>query len=142
MGTVRILLETKGHEILSVGPEDSVFDAIKLMSYHNIGSLLVMENKELVGIMSERDYARKVFLKGRSSPNTKVKDIMSTRVICAVPEQTVEEAMAVMTEKRVRHLPVLDGGELVGVVSIGDLVNSIIKDQQFIIDQLEHYISG
>lgn len=142
MGTVRILLDTKGHDILSVGPEDSVFDAIKLMSYHNIGSLLVMENNELVGIMSERDYARKVFLKGRSSPNTKVKDIMSTRVICAVPEQTVEEAMAVMTEKRVRHLPVLVEGEVIGVVSIGDLVNSIIKDQQFIIDQLEHYIAG
>ena len=142
MGTIRLLLEAKGHEILTIGPEDSVFDAIKLMAERNVGSLLVMKNNELAGIISERDYARNVFLKGRSSPDTKVKDIMSKRVICAVPEQTVEQAMAVMTEKRIRHLPVLENDEVVGVISIGDLVSSIIKDQQFIIDQLEHYISG
>lgn len=106
MGTVRILLDTKGHEILSVGPEDSVFDAIKLMSDRNIGSLLVMDNNKLIGIMSERDYARKVILKGRSSRDTHVKDIMSPRVVCITPEKTVNEAMAVMSDKRFRHLPV------------------------------------
>ena len=130
------------HEILSVRPEDSVFDAIKLMAERNVGSLLVMENNALVGIMSERDYARSVILKGRSSANTKVKDIMSSRVICVAPEQTVEEAMALMTDKRVRHLPVLIEDEVVGVISIGDLVKNIIDGQQFIIDQLERYISG
>lgn len=142
MGTVRILLDTKGHDILSVGPEDSVFDAIKLMSDRNIGSLLVMENSKLIGIMSERDYARKVILKGRSSRETHVKDIMSSKVVCITPEKTVNEAMAIMSDKKFRHLPVLEDGELIGVISIGDLVNNIIKDQQFIIDQLEHYIAG
>lgn len=142
MGTVRILLDTKGHEILSVEPEDSVFDAIKLMSDRNIGSVLVMENNKLIGILSERDYARKVILKGRSSRDTHVKDIMSSRVVCITPEKTVNEAMAVMSDKRFRHLPVLEDDEVVGVISIGDLVKNIIKDQQFIIDQLEHYIAG
>lgn len=142
MATMKQLLDAKGHEILSVRPEDSVFDAIKLMAERNVGSLLVMENNALVGIMSERDYARSVILKGRSSANTKVKDIMSSRVICVAPEQTVEEAMALMTDKRVRHLPVLIEDEVVGVISIGDLVKNIIDGQQFIIDQLERYISG
>ena len=142
MTTIKQLLDTKGNEVLSIGPEDSVYDAIKLMAERNIGSLIVVDSGALIGIMTERHYARNVFLKGRSSPKTMVGDIMSTRVVCAVPEQTVEEAMAVMTEKGVRHLPVLDGKEVVGIISIGDLVKSIIEGQQFVIDQLERYISG
>lgn len=142
MATIRQLLDVKGHEVLSIGPEDSVYDAIKLMADRNVGSLIVMDNNALIGIVTERHYARNVFLKGRSSPKTWVGDIMSTRVVCAVPEQTVEQAMAVMTEKGVRHLPVLGGKEVVGIISIGDLVKSIIEGQQFVIDQLERYISG
>ena len=142
MTTIRQLLDSKGHEVLSIGPDDSVYDAIKLMAVRNIGSLVVLDGGSLVGIVTERHYARNVFLKGRSSPKTKVGDIMSTRVVCAVPEQKVEEAMAVMTDKRVRHLPVLDGKDIVGIISIGDLVKSIIEGQQFVIDQLERYITG
>lgn len=142
MATIRQLLDVKGHEVLSIGPEGSVYDAIKLMALRNVGSLIVLDNNALIGIVTERHYARNVFLKGRSSPKTMVGDIMSTKVVCAVPEQTVEEAMAVMTDKEVRHLPVLDGQDVVGIISIGDLVKSIIEGQQFVIDQLERYISG
>ena len=142
MTTIKLLLETKGHEVLSIGPEDSVYNAIKTMADRNVGSLIVMDNNALIGIMTERHYARNVYLMGRSSPKTMVGDIMSTRVVCAVPEQTVEEAMAVMTDKSVRHLPVLNGKEVVGIISIGDLVKSIIEGQQFVIDQLERYITG
>ncbi len=142
MTTINLLLDTKGHEVLSIGPNESVYHAIRVMAEHNVGSLIVLDGGLLVGIVTERHYARNVFLKGRSSPKTKVGDIMSTRVVCAVPEQTVEEAMAVMTEKGVRHLPVLDGQDVVGIISIGDLVKSIIEGQQFVIDQLERYITG
>ncbi len=142
MTTIKLLLETKGHEVLSIGPEDSVYNAIKTMADRNVGSLIVMDNNALIGIMTERHYARNVYLMGRSSPKTMVGDIMSTRVVCAVPEQTVEEAMAVMTDKSVRHLPVLEGKDVVGIISIGDLVKSIIEGQQFVIDQLERYITG
>ena len=142
MTTIKLLLETKGHEVLSIGPEDSVYNAIKTMADRNVGSLIVMDNNALIGIMTERHYARNVYLMGRSSPKTMVGDIMSTRVVCAVPEQTVEEAMAVMTDKSVRHLPVLEGKEVIGIISIGDLVKSIIEGQQFVIDQLERYITG
>jgi CBS domain-containing protein len=142
MVTVKQLLDQKGHEVLSIGPDDSVFDAIKKMADNNVGSLVVTEGEKLVGKITERHYARNVFLKGRSSPETTVREIMSTRVVCARPEQSVEECMAVMTDKAVRHLPVLDKKQLIGIISIGDLVKSIISDQKFVIEQLEHYIAG
>ena len=142
MTTVQKLLDEKGHEVLSIHPDDSVFDAIQKMANEDVGSLVAIEDDEPVGIFTERLYSRNVFLKGRSSPDTPVRDIMRTHVICARLEQTVEQCMAVMTEKRVRHLPVMDDERLVGIVSIGDLVKSIIADQKFTIEQLEHYIGG
>ncbi len=142
MATVRQILDAKGHDVSTIGPDDTVYDAIKKMADENIGSLVVMDDEKIVGIITERHYARNVFLKGKASPTTLVKDIMSTRVICAWPDQSVEECMAVMTEKAVRHLPVLENKSLVGLVSIGDLVKSIIGDQKFIIEQLERYIGG
>lgn len=142
MTNIKQLLDTKGREVLAIGPDDTVFDAIKKMADHNVGSLVVLDGEHLIGIVSERHYARNVFLKGRSSPNTIVKEIMSTRVVCARPEQSVEESMAVMTEKAVRHLPVLENKRVIGIISIGDLVKSVIDDQKFTIEQLEHYISG
>jgi CBS domain-containing protein len=107
-----------------------------------VGALVVIEDRKPVGIFTERHYARNVFLKGRRSPTTSIRDIMNTRIVCATPEQTIEECMAVMTDKRIRHLPVLDHGKLVGIVSIGDLVKSKIADQEFTIEQLVHYIHG
>ena len=142
MATVKQLLDQKGHEILSIGPDETVFDAIQKMADNNVGSLVVTQGEKLIGIITERHYARNVFLKGRSSPKTTVREIMSTHVVCARPEQSVEECMAVMTDKAVRHLPVLDKKQVIGVVSIGDLVKSIISDQKFVIEQLEHYITG
>ncbi|OUS08234.1 histidine kinase [Rhodobacterales bacterium 52_120_T64] len=141
MAVIKQLLKTKGHDIESVGANDSVYDAIKLMADKNVGSLVVLENGKLVGIVTERHYARNVFLKGRSSRETLVGDIMATHVVCASVDQTVQECMALMTDKMVRHLPVLDNNELVGIISIGDLVKNIIDGQQFIIEQLEMYIS-
>ena len=142
MTTVQQLLDQKGHEVLTIGPEATVLDAIQKMAEENVGSLVVLEEGNLAGLITERHYARNVFLKGRSSPKTLVRDVMSTRVVCARLEQTVEECMAVMTEKAVRHLPVLEKKQLVGMISIGDLVKNIIRDQKFIIEQLEHYITG
>jgi len=142
MATVKQLLDEKGSSVLSVGPDDTVFNAIQTMSDNNIGSLVVLEGDRLVGIVTERHYARNVFLKGRSSPKTSVKDIMTTHVVCARPEQSVEECMAIMTEKAVRHMPVLQDDRVIGIVSIGDLVKNIISDKEFVIDQLEHYIAG
>jgi CBS domain-containing protein len=142
MTTVQQLLDGKGHDVTSVRSMDSVFDAIKIMADENIGSVIVMEEGKLGGILTERHYARNVTLKGKMSAKTPVKDIMSTRVICARPDQSVEECMAVMTARRVRHLPVLDKKQVVGMVSIGDLVKSIISGQKFTIEQLEHYIQG
>ena len=142
MTTIKQLLDVKGRDVLSIGPDDTVFDAIKKMADNNVGSLVVLDDEHLVGIITERHYARNVFLKGRSSPKTTVRDIMSTRVVCARPEQSVEESMAVMTEKAVRHLPVLEHKRVIGIISIGDLVKSIIENQKFTIEQLEHYISG
>lgn len=142
MTTVRKLLDEKGHDVWSVHPDDTVLDAIQKMADNSIGSLVVIEDDKPVGIFTERHYARNVFLKGKSSPKTPVREIMTTRVVCAQPEQTVEECMAVMTDKRVRHLPVLDEDRLVGIVSIGDLVKSVIAEQKFTIEQLEHYIHG
>ena len=141
MTRVRDVLGVKGQAIHSIEPDASVYDAMKLMADKGIGALLVLEHEKLVGIISERDYARKVILKGKSSLDTPVKDIMTQDVIWVRPEQTVEECMAVMTEKRVRHLPVIEEGKVVGVISIGDLVKSIITEQKFIIEQLERYIA-
>lgn len=142
METVKQLLDSKGHEVWSVSPGASVFEAIEIMADKGVGALMVLENKKPVGIVSERDYARKVVLKERASRETAVREIMTTDVVYARPDQSVEHCLAVMTEKRIRHLPVLDGGELVGVVSIGDLVKAVIAEQRQVIQQLEHYISG
>jgi CBS domain-containing protein len=140
MVTVRHLLNQKALTVCSVHPDATVFDAVAKMAEHNIGSLVVLDGEQLVGIISERDYARNIVLKGKTSPMTPVRDIMEKRVLCVRPEHTVEQCMALMSDKRVRHLPVLEGQKVIGVVSIGDLVKSIISDQQFIIEQLEHYI--
>jgi CBS domain-containing protein len=140
--SVRQLLNQKARTVCSVHPDATVLDAIAKMAENDIGSLVVMDGEKLVGIITERHYARNVVLKGKASPTTPVRDIMERRVICARPEQTVEQCMALMTDKRVRHLPVLEGKTVTGIVSIGDLVKSIIGDQKFIIEQLEHYIHG
>ena len=142
MTTVKHVLDQKGHHVHFIHPDASVFDALKMMAENNIGSLVVLEDGKLVGVITERHYAREIVLKGRTSPGTLVRDIMSTKVIYARPDQSVEECMAVMTAKAVRHLPVLEGGRLVGIVSIGDMVKSVISDQKFIIEQLEHFIHG
>jgi CBS domain-containing protein len=139
---VKELLDLKGHEIYAVRPDDMVLDALKLMAEKDLGVVLVRDGERLVGIFSERDYARNVFLKGRASPETSVRDVMISDVICVAPEQTVDACMALMTEKHIRHLPVMKDQQLIGVISIGDLVKSIIADQQFTIKQLEHYIHG
>lgn len=142
MKTVQQLLETKGAAIVSVSPETKVIDALRVMAEREIGAVLVVDNGQLVGIMSERDYARKVILKGKSSQETAVRDIMTERVIYVRPQQTVPDCMALMTNKRVRHLPVLDEERLVGILSLGDLVKETISEQEFIIQQLENYIHG
>ena len=142
MKTVKQILQEKGHSIWSITPDTFVYDALKLMAEKEVGALLVLEGGRLVGIISERDYARKVILKGKSSLDTPVKEIMTQKVIYVRPEQTVEECMALMTDKHIRHLPVLEGDELVGVVSIGDLVKADIEAKVFMIQQLENYITG
>ena len=141
MKKVRDILEIKGREVWSIGPSESVFDALKLMAEKGIGALVVLEAGKVVGIISERDYARKVILQGRSSPTTLVSEIMTARVAYAQLQQNIDECMAIMTEKRIRHLPVMEDGLLIGVISIGDLVKSIIAEQRFIIEQLERYIT-
>jgi CBS domain-containing protein len=140
MTTVKQLLDAKGKEVWSMPPDGTVFDAIQLMAEKNIGAVVIVEAGRPVGIFTERDYARNVFLMGKASPTTRVGDIMVTRVVFAKPDSTIEQCMAVMSDKRVRHLPVLDNGRLAGIVSIGDLVKGVIADQQFVIEQLEHYI--
>ncbi|MBZ0147165.1 MAG: CBS domain-containing protein [Pseudorhodoplanes sp.] len=136
------MLNQKGGDVCSIHPDATVFDAIAKMAEQNIGSLVVIDGEKLIGIITERHYARKVVLKGKTSPKTPVRDIMEKRVNIVRPEQSVEECMAIMSEKRVRHLPVLEGEQLIGIISIGDLVKSIIGNQRFIISQLEHYIHG
>jgi len=142
MTTVRQLLDQKGTKIWSIHPDATVFDAVAKMAEKDIGSLVVMDGDELVGIITERHYARNVVLKGKTSPGTLVRDIMEKHVVIARPEQSVDQCMALMSEKRVRHLPVFEGNKPIGIVSIGDLVKSIIGDQKFVIDQLTHYIHG
>ena len=142
MSTVKEILRTKGPEVWSMAPDATVYDALALMADKNVGAVLVMDANHLVGILSERDYARKVILHGKSSKDTSVREIMTQRVVYVRPEQTTEECMALMTDKRVRHLPVLEDDQVIGVISIGDVVKSIISEQGFIIEQLERYISG
>ena len=140
MKTVRQLLQLKGGAVHSVTPQTMVFDALKLMAEKNIGAVLVLADGKVAGIMSERDYARKVILFGKSSRDIAVREIMSDKVLTVQTAQTVEECMALMTNKRIRHLPVMDGEKLVGLLSIGDLVKEVIADQELTIKQLESYI--
>jgi CBS domain-containing protein len=142
MTKVKDILALKGQSVWSVAPDSSVYDAMKLMADKGVGALMVMEGPKVVGVISERDYARKVILEGRSSRTTQVREIMTTHVLYAQPEQNIEECMVLMTDKRVRHLPVMEEGRLIGVISIGDLVKSIITEQKFIIEQMERYIRG
>jgi CBS domain-containing protein len=142
MKTVKQILGAKGNHVHSVAPDVSVLDALRKMATAEIGSLVVLDGTELVGILSERDYARKVVLKGLLSKDTPVRDIMTSQVICVTPQMRVDACMSLMTEKRVRHLVVRDEERLSGVVSIGDVVKAIIEDQQFTIEQLHHYITG
>ena len=142
MTTIQHVLDTKGHDVLTVQPDDTVFHALELMASKNVGAVIVTENDAPVGIFTERDYARNVILKGRSSSNTPIRDIMVSEVIFVKPEQTVDECMAIMSGKRFRHLPVMQGGKLAGIVSIGDLVKTIIDEQKFTIEQLQGYIGG
>lgn len=142
MINVRDILQEKGRDIWRVSPQTTVFDALKLMADRNIGALLVLEGEKLAGIFSERDYARKVILKGKASKDTAVAEIMTAVVVTVRPSQTVEECMELMTANRIRHLPVVDGAELAGVISIGDVVKAIISDREFTIKQLENYITG
>jgi len=140
MKTVRQLLQSKGSTVYSVTPEASVFDALKLMADKNIGALLIVSGGKVAGIMSERDYARKVILHGKSSHDMLVREIMSEKVVTVQPEQTVEDCMTLMTGKRIRHLPVVNGDKIVGLLSIGDLVKEVIAEQEQTIKQLESYI--
>ncbi len=142
MKTVKQILEEKGCQVWSVAPTATMFEALTMMAEREVGALTVLEGDKLVGIISERDYARKVILRGRTSRDTLVQEIMSSPVICVHLHQTVDECMALMTGRRFRHLPVLEEQKLVGIVSIGDLVRSLIEHQQFYIAQLESYISG
>ena len=143
MTTVADILKSKPHRsVFTIAPAASVFEALKLMAEKNVGALLVVEGGQVAGIITERDYARKIMLMSRASKETPVRDIMTSDVMYVRPDHTSEECMALMTENRLRHLPVIDGGQLLGLVSIGDLVKDIISQQQFIIQQLEHYITG
>ena len=142
MKRVDQLLREKGSDFWSVLPEATVFKALELMAEKNIGAVLVMEGEHLSGIFSERDYARKVVLEGKSSKDVPVQQIMTSKVVCIKPEQSIEECMALMSNKHIRHLPVIEGDRVVGVISVGDVVKSLISEQEFIITQLEHYITG
>ncbi len=139
---VKDILLAKGTQVWAVAPDDTVFRALEVMAEHDIGAVLVMEGETLRGILSERDYARKVILLGRASRHTPVKTIMTSPVETVSPDDTIDQCMATMTAKRIRHLPVVEGGKVVGVVSIGDVVKAIIEDQAFLLDQMEAYITG
>ena len=140
--TVRQILKNKGSQVWSTEPQVTVYAALQLMAEKDIGALLVLADGKLVGIFSERDYARKVILHGKSSAETRVSEIMTSGVVTVGPDQTIGECMALMTEKRFRHLPVVEGDQVLGVISIGDVVKAIISNQQFVITQLESYITG
>jgi CBS domain-containing protein len=142
MYTVRQILKNKGQQVWSISPAASVYEALQLMAAKDIGALAVVKEERLVGIFSERDYARKVILHGKTSRETRVDEIMTGRVVVVGPERTTEECMALMTEKHIRHLPVVEGERLIGLISIGDVVKAVISNQEFVINQLENYISG
>ncbi len=142
METIRQILNKKGNQIFSVTPGTTVYDTLKLMADKNIGAVLVLDEGKLVGIMSERDYARKVILKGKFSKEIPVHEIMSSNVICIDPDQTIINTKAVMIQKRIRHLPVMEDDKLVGIISIGDVVNAVLEENSFMIDQLATYIKG
>jgi CBS domain-containing protein len=142
MRTVRQLLEAKSPEVIAIGPEAPVIDAIRLMAERQVGALLVMDGPTLAGILSERDYARKIVLQGRSSKDTPVRDIMTSTVVTVAPGDSIDRCMQLVTDRRIRHLPVLDDGAVVGVLSIGDLVKAVIELQRQAIDQLQRYIAG
>jgi CBS domain-containing protein len=141
MKTVRQLLEQKGSRVLSTTPDSTVYDALQMMADNEVGALVVLEDEKLAGIISERDYARSVILRGKSSKTTPVRDIMTSKVLTINFNTTIEQCMNLMTDKRVRHLPVVEGGSLVGLLSIGDIVKEIIQHQEFVINQLENYIT-
>jgi CBS domain-containing protein len=140
MKTVNEILLAKANKLLSISPDVSVLDALKLMADREVGALVVLDGEKLAGIFSERDYARKVILFGKSSKDTPVSEIMTRKVVCVRPDQSVEDCMGLMTDKRIRHLPVLQGEKVIGVISIGDVVKEVISEQKFVIEQLEHYI--
>lgn len=142
MRTVRHLLEAKTPEVFAIGPDVPVIDAVRLMADKSIGAVLVMQGGRLVGILSERDYARKVVLQGRASSDTPVRDIMTANVVSVGLDDSADHCMQIVTERRIRHLPVLDNGAVLGVVSIGDLVKAVIEDQQLELDQLQRYIAS
>lgn len=142
MSTVRNLLDMKGHTVHSISPESSVYDALEVLEEKNLGALVVVDKGKLIGVFTERDYARKVVLKGRSSKETLVADIMSDRPIYVNPNTSIEDCMQIMTDKFVRHLPVLENNELTGIISIGDVVKYIINEKEYIIENLRHYISS
>lgn len=142
MALIKQLLKTKGGEVWSTTPSDTVYDALVKLAEKNVGALVVLDEGKLAGIISERDYARKVVLLGRGSLKTEVREIMTSKVITIAPNESVNQAMNLMTEHKIRHLPVVDEGQVMGVISIGDLVKSIIAEQKFTIDQLENYIAG
>lgn len=140
MKTVKQLLEAKRHSLISIAPSTTVLDALRVMAEKEIGAVIVIDAGHLVGIFSERDYARKVVLQGKSSKDTPVREIMTGKVVCVSPDQTIEDCMGLMTEKRVRHLPVLEHKNVIGVVSIGDVVKEMLSEKEFVIQQLESYI--
>jgi CBS domain-containing protein len=140
MKTVQQLLEAKRYSVVSVSPDDTVLDALKVMAEKEIGAVIVIEDGHLIGIFSERDYARKVVLQGKASKDTPVREIMTEKVVCVSPDQTIEDCMGLMTDKRIRHLPVLEHKKVIGVVSIGDVVKEMLYEKEFVIQQLESYI--
>jgi CBS domain-containing protein len=142
MKKIKEVLDSKGRDVLSIASDASIYEAVTLMAERGVGALLVMEGDRLVGLVGERDCLWKVMLEDRSPRETEVKQLMTKNILCVNPEQTVEEGMALMTDKRIRHLPVLKGDRVEGIISIGDLVKAIITDQQFVIEQLEHYVTS
>jgi len=140
MKTVKEILQTKSYRLLSIASEATVLDALKMMAEHEVGALVVLDGERLAGIFSERDYARKVILHGKASKDVLVSEIMTHKVVCVGPEQSVEDCMTLMTDKRIRHLPVLQDKKVIGVISIGDVLKEVISEQRFVIEQLEHYI--
>jgi len=140
MKTVQQLLESKRYSVVSVAPSSTVLEALKVMAEKEIGAVIVIDGEHLAGIFSERDYARKVVLQGKNSRDTPVREVMTEKVVCVRPEQTIDDCMGLMTDKRIRHLPVLDHKKVIGVISIGDVVKEMLSDKEFVIQQLESYI--